>query len=244
MRSPGDRLTMRVRSRPKRALCFSFAFLAVCLLLANADRQGHAFLGMFGNKASTAPDTEYPRIRSKKDSNKNGVNDTDDLILGAREEAKRHPVYRSAYYRGGYPPDTEGVCTDVIWRAFQYAGYDLKGMVDADIRASRSAYPRAAKPDPNRDFRRVPNLKTFFARHGISLPTLAIPGDQTNLAGWQPGDIVTFTNPDHIAILSDIRNADGIPFLLHNDGPVASEADSFMFWYGRGITGHYRFPHE
>ena len=90
----------------------------------------------------------------------------------------------------------------------------------------------------------MPNLKIFFSRRAISLPTRIIPGAQANLAGWQPGDIVTFTNPDHIAILSDIRNADGIPFLPHNGGPVASEADSFMFWYGRGVTGHYRYPRE
>ena len=32
------------------------------------------------------------------------------------------------------PPDTEGVCTDVIWRAFKNAGYSLKDMVDEDIK--------------------------------------------------------------------------------------------------------------
>ena len=233
---------MRARSGQRHIARIIVPLLVVCLALPFAGKPGRAFFGIFENKAALEQD--FPRIRSKRDANKNSLSDTDDFILGAREEAQRRPFYRSAYYKGGYPPDHEGVCTDVIWRAFRHAGYDLKSMVDADIRANRSAYPRAAKPDPNIDFRRVPNLKTFFARHGLTLPTRIIPGDRDNLAGWQPGDIVTFTNPDHIAILSDKRNAEGIPLLLHNDGPVASEADSFMFWYGRGITGHYRFPHE
>ena len=235
---------MRARSGQGHIARIVIPLLAVCLALPCAGKPGRAFLGIFGNSGTASPEYDFPRIRSKRDANKNGISDTDDFILGAREETQRRPFYRSAYYRGGYPPDHEGVCTDVIWRAFRHAGYDLKSMVDADIRANRSAYPRAAKPDPNIDFRRVPNLKTFFARHGLILPTRIIPGDRDNLSGWQPGDIVTFTNPDHIAILSDRRNADGIPLLLHNDVPVASESDAFMLWYDRGITGHYRFPRD
>lgn len=160
------------------------------------------------------------------------------LILGAREEVGRRPLYRSAYYAGGYPPASEGVCTDLVWRAFTYAGYDLKKAMDADIRKNRKAYPRAAKPDPNIDFRRVPNQTAFFRRHAETLTTKI---DPPNLASWQPGDIVVFTGPDHIAILSDKRNADGFPLLLHNQGPFATEGDAFMIWYRLGIVAHFRF---
>ncbi len=183
-----------------------------------------------------------PRVRSAVI--KNGVSVTDGLVLGGRAEVERAPLYRSDYYRGGYPPETEGVCTDLIWRAFRDAGYDLKGMVDADIRENPKAYPRVDKPDPNIDFRRVPNLRVFFQRHGRSLTLVIAPGKSENLAQWQPGDIVTFKGPNHIAILSDKRNADGVPYLLHNDGPWASEGDDFMKWYARGITGHFRYPAE
>ncbi len=203
-------------------------------------------LALFGGMAAPAlAESQWeglPRVLSSVDKNKNGVSDTIDLINGARAEARRQPVYRSAYFKGGFPPDNQGVCTDVLWRAFKVAGYDLKALVDADIRAVPQQYPRAKNPDPNIDFRRVPNLKTFFQRHGTSLTTKILPQDRENLALWQAGDIVTFTNPDHIAILSDQRNEEGIPLLLHNDGPVASESDHFMYWYGRGITGHFRFP--
>ena len=186
---------------------------------------------------------KIPRVISTCDQNKNGISDTNDIISGAKMEVERSPFYKSAYYVGGYPPATEGVCTDVVWRAFKEAGYDFKKMIDADIAANVKAYPRVnGKPDPHIDFRRVPNQKRFFERHGLTLTKEIIPGDEANLALWQPGDLVTFTNPDHIAILSTKRNADGLPYLLHNDGPVATEADRFMFWYEKGITGHFRYP--
>lgn len=192
---------------------------------------------------SVTKSLKIPRLVSALDTNGNGVNDTDDLITGARLEAKRRPIYKSAYYVGGHPPETEGVCTDVIWRAFSHAGYDLKKMIDADIKANVSAYPRTSgKPDPHIDFRRVPNQRVFFKRHGLSLDTTIDPDDPDSLVLWQPGDIVTFQGPDHIAILSSKRNKRGIPYLLHNDGPWASEGDDFMRWYERGCTGHFRYP--
>lgn len=202
-----------------------------------------ALLLLLYSGVSVQAEWDIPRVISKSDANQNGVSDTDDIIEGARQEAKRRPIYKSAYYVGGFPPETEGVCTDVIWRAFQYAGYDLKALIDADIKANTKAYPRTAgKPDRHIDFRRVPNQLVFFKRHAQVLTTELIPGDRENMAQWQPGDIVTFKGPDHIAILSTIRNSEGLPYLIHNDGPWASEGDDFPFWAERGITGHFRFP--
>lgn len=156
---------------------------------------------------------------------------------------KRAPRYRSEYYAGGYPPVHEGVCTDVIWRAFRDAGYDLKVMVDADIRAHLPAYWRVeGSPDANIDFRRVPNLDVFLKRYAQILTTEIIPGDVENLAQWQPGDIVVWDRPiEHIGIISDRRRKDGVPYVLHNAGPVASEADILQVWRSK-LIGHYRFP--
>ena len=223
------------------SLRISFALIVSLLLFVFAN--GSAGLaGLLNQAATSEEDWDIPRSVSQRDTNQNGVNDTDDLIAGGRAEAERAPVYRSAYYSGGFPPDNEGVCTDLVWRAFKDTGYDLRALLDEDIKNNRSAYPGVVSRDSNIDFRRVPNLIVFFKRHGLTLGTEIIPNDTENLALWQPGDLVTFTNPNHIAILSDKRNAEGIPLLLHNDGPTASESDRFMFWYGRGITGHFRFP--
>ncbi len=166
---------------------------------------------------------------------------TEKLIEGARQEIGRAPLYRSAYYKGGYPPDQEGVCTDLIWRAFKHAGYDLKALIDADIRKFPKAYPRVRKADPNIDFRRVPNQTAFFKRHAQSLDTTIKPGNAENLKSWRPGDIVVFAGPDHIAILSDKTNSEGVPLLLHNQGPWATEGDDFIAWAKGGIVAHFRF---
>ena len=166
----------------------------------------------------------------------------EELLAGARAEVNRAPLYESGYYRGGYPPANVGVCTDLVWRAFRSAGVELKDFMDADIKASPAAYPRVgARPDPNIDFRRVPNQSAFFRRHASVLGAAFKPGEAADMAHWQPGDIVVFKGPDHIAIISDKKNRRGVPLLLHNDGPWASEADDFGKWAERGIVAHYRW---
>lgn len=185
----------------------------------------------------TAEDFGIQTIYSKIDYNGNGIDDYTDIMLGARIDAENRPKYKSAYYAGGYPPDNEGVCTDVIWRAFKNAGYSLKDMIDEDIKENLDKYPRVnGKPDPNIDFRRVPNLKVFFDRNAKSL-TL----DLSKIEEWQPGDIVTF-GTSHIGIISDKRNKNGIPYLIHNSGQRNREENA-LEWCNTvdPISGHYRF---
>ena len=189
------------------------------------------------------PSVHVPQLSCPIDKDNDGVDDLTEFVLGAKGEVKRKPIYRSVYYKGGYPPETEGVCTDVVWRAMRDAGYDLKALVDKDIRENLSQYPRVnGKPDPNIDFRRVPNLIVFLRRNGTELTKEIKPGDVENLYLWQPGDIVTFDHPhEHIAIISDKRRSDGVPYILHNSGPTPSETDQLQSWPSP-ITGHFRFP--
>jgi len=184
-------------------------------------------------KYYTAEDFGIAKAKSQYDHNKNGVDDYTDILLGARADAEKRPVYRSDYYQGGYPPDSEGVCTDVAWRAFKNAGYSLKDMVDKDIANNMAEYPRVnGNPDPNIDFRRVPNLKVYFERHALSL-TL----DPSKIDQWQPGDIVTY-GENHIAVVSDRRNKDGRPYIIHNLGQYNREEDALT---SKVISGHFRF---
>lgn len=181
------------------------------------------------------------KVYVNSDKDNDGKLDLEDIVEGARLDAKNKPTYKSAYYQGGYPPSTEGVCTDVVWRAFKNAGYNLKDMVDKDIENNLKAYPRVEeKPDPNIDFRRVPNLHVFFTRHAESLTLELKPGDAINLSKWQGGDIITFDNPQHIAIVSDKRRKDGVPFIIHNSSPYTAEADVLDYWYPK-IIGHFRY---
>lgn len=189
------------------------------------------------NKVSYfAEDFGITVLISKNDQDNDGIDDYTDILQGAKIEAENKSKYKSAYYLGGYPPEDEGVCTDVIWRALKNAGYLLKDLVDEDIKENIQEYPRVqGKPDPNIDFRRVPNLKKYFERNQITLTT-----ELSKIEEWQPGDIVVFEEK-HIGIISDKRNKKGIPYLIHNAGQPVREEDALESYNNyQKITGHYR----
>lgn len=190
-----------------------------------------------------SPSVNIERRIAGHDQDMDEIDDLADIVKGARTEVERSPRYVSTYYSGGYPPVSEGVCTDVIWRAFREAGYDLKGMVDKDIASNPAAYPRVeGAPDPNIDFRRVPNLVSFFKRHASILSIKVVPNNIGNLSLWQGGDIVVYGAPLwHIGIVSDKRRDDGVPLLIHNGGPYAAENDMLLDWPSP-IIYHFRFP--
>lgn len=199
------------------------------------------------NQITLGPRVRIPELVINHDEDNDGIKDLQDIVDGAREELASRPRYRSVYYAGGYPPASEGVCTDVIWRAFKHAGYDLKDMVDSDIANNTFLYPRVlvdGRPDPNIDFRRVQNLDVFFSRFGEALTTEIMVDDIENLAQWQGGDIVVFSKPlNHIGIVSDKRRRDGVPLVIHNGGPFPREQD-ILLGDNAVIAGHYRFPKE
>lgn len=188
-----------------------------------------------------APDegatARYPLMPSPVDFDGDGIDDYTDILDGARAEAMAAPVYDAGYYEGGYPPDDRGACTDTVWRAFATAGYDLKGMVDADIARDPTAYARvASSPDPNIDFRRVGVLQVFFSRYAVELGC-----DTADAASWQAGDIVVFGDAEHIGIVSDRRDARGVPFIIHNMGQPFREEDYLAYPWAMHPTAHYRF---
>ncbi len=224
------------RTKPKRrlflaGLAVALAVVSIALLLALE------YFRILPHKYYTAADFGIETVKSTVDFNENGVDDYTDILLGARKDAENKPRYDGAYVAGGYPPDDVGVCTDVVWRAFKNAGYCLKDMVDNDIKADIDSYPRVlaqGKRDSNIDFRRVPNLKVFFSKYAQSL-TL----DPTDIASWQPGDIVIYEQ-QHVAIVSDRRNAKGVPYIIHNGGQPVREEDALVL-PNLEISGHYRF---
>ncbi|MDD2510820.1 MAG: DUF1287 domain-containing protein [Syntrophomonas sp.] len=185
---------------------------------------------------------EVPLAISSQDNNQNGIADALDIVDGARQEVKRGTQYDSSYYSKGYPPEGKGACTDVIWRALQTAGYDLRALVDDDIKKAPAAYGTTGKnPDSAIDYRRVRNLQVFFQRHAEELTTKVKPRDIENLVNWQPGDIVVFAPPlEHIGVISDRRRRDGVPLVIHNGGPRAREADALTNWPTK-IIYHFRF---
>lgn len=183
------------------------------------------------------------RNYSKDDKNCNGISDAIDLVNGARKEVTNKTKYKSEYYKGGYPPKNEGVCTDVIWRAFFSIDVNLKDLIDEDIQNNTDLYARVEnKPDPNIDFRRVPNQLTYFQRYAENLTTELDINDEENMKQWQPGDIVITLEPyEHVAMISDKKDPSGIPYIIHNAYNKASEN---IFDYNNvKIKGHFRWKY-
>lgn len=139
----------------------------------------------------------------------------------------------------GDVPLTQGVCTDLVIRAYRVVDVDLQQLVHEDMQANFSDYPKIwglSSTDANIDHRRVPNLQTFFERHGKELK---ITRDEND---YKEGELVTWMLPGnlpHIGIVSNqlVKNT-GRPKIIHNIGRGPIE-DDILFNYE--ITGHYRF---
>ena len=163
------------------------------------------------------------------------------LLQSAYAQVGKTVSYDSAYtgiaFPGGDVPLEQGVCTDVIVRAYRGIGVDLQFLVNHDMHAAFSAYPklwRLSRPDANIDHRRVQNLEVFFKRHGKALPVSKEARD------YKPGDIVTWRLPDgrpHIGLVSD-RQSNGTPLIVHNIG-AGAEVEDTLFAFT--ISGHYRY---
>ena len=146
--------------------------------------------------------------------------------------------YRRIPYPGGDVPETIGVCTDVVIRAYRRVGVDLQVKVHEDMKRAFTSYPQLwglPGPDPNIDHRRVPNLQAFFRRAGAGLPVSRDPG------AYRAGDLVTWMLPGnlpHIGLVTSDRSATGTPLIVHNIGR-GPEVEDILFTYQ--ITGHYRY---
>ncbi len=167
----------------------------------------------------------------------------DRLVEAAIERTTRRVIYDGSYrgidYPGGDVPDSIGVCTDLIIRAYRAIGVDLQKDVHEDMTVAFDLYPTIwglSRPDKNIDHRRVPNLQTFFRRSGELLRVTDEANDYTT------GDLVTWVLPGnlpHIGIVTHERSRDGERSLIvHNIGR-GPEIEDVLFDYP--ITGHYRY---
>lgn len=164
------------------------------------------------------------------------------LISAAERQVGVTVIYDPAYVRLAYPggdvPRERGVCTDVVVRAYRDGlGLDLQKLVHEDMKRAFSAYPRTwglARPDPNIDHRRVPNLEAFFRRKGAAL-AFAGPAD------FRPGDLVTQRLPGnlpHIGVVTHRRARSGRLLVAHNVGAGTRVEDVLAEW---PLHGRFRF---
>lgn len=168
-----------------------------------------------------------------------------DQLSDAALELTKHkvmydPAYRMISYPNGDVPADRGVCTDVIIRAYRSLNIDLQKEVHEDMIANFEKYPKIwglTHTDKNIDHRRVPNLMTFFTRHGKVIQITSNPKD------YSPGDIVCWNlggSVTHIGIVVSKKSPDGKRNLIvHNIGG-GQVIEDCLFIYK--IIGHYRYP--
>lgn len=173
------------------------------------------------------------------------LNFEQDIVAAAHDRTKHTVRYDGSYVAIKYPwgdvsKDT-GVCTDVVIRSYRELGTDLQQLVHEDMRQNFSKYPSKRiwglnRTDKNIDHRRVPNLQTFFKRHGQALPVTL------NSKDYKQGDIVTWMLPGnlpHIGIVTDkVSPSSGHHMIVHNIGR-GPELQDMLFNYK--ITGHYKY---
>ncbi len=177
-------------------------------------------------------DFNIETYKSNIDFDNDGIDDQTDVLAGVKNYVARNPKYKSKYYETGYPNDEYGVCTDVVAFGLNNAGYDLMTLVNEDIKNNIDSY-NIEVIDKNIDFRRVKNLRVYFERNAISLTT-----DVNKIEEWQGGDIVIFQN--HIGVISDIRNKNGVPFVIHHANPFQKYYEEDILETRNDIVGHYR----
>lgn len=212
----------------KKGITILIIILLACFFLLYILYQ----LNYIPHKKYTNEDFHIETYYSKIDKDQDGIDDQTDILNSVRSYIEGKPKYKSQYYATGYPNDGYGVCTDVVAFGLLGAGYDLRELVDEDIRLNKEAY-KIDVIDKNIDFRRVRNLKIYFDRHALSL-TL----DIYDIASWQGGDIVVFK--DHIGIVSDKRNKKGINFIIHHANPYQRYYEEDILEHKKDIIGHYR----
>lgn len=165
------------------------------------------------------------------------------LSAAAIELTDQEVIYDPSYYSIAYPngdvPSDRGVCTDVVIRAYRKLGVDLQKEVHEDMKSNFELYPKIwglKSTDKNIDHRRVPNLMTFFKRHG---QIKSMSQDETD---YLPGDIVCWNlggSTTHIGIVVDRKLSNSSRYMVvHNIGG-GQVLEDCLFDYR--IIGHYTY---
>lgn len=189
-------------------------------------------INIIPHKKYSNDDFNIITYRSQLDKDNDGIDDQTDILNNTRKYIKSNPRYKSKYYANGYPDDEYGVCTDVVGYGLKNAGYDLMNLVNEHIKENQELYDIEVI-DKNIDFRRVKNLNIYFKNTAISLTT-----DINKIKEWQGGDIIVFEK--HIGIVSDKRNKDGIPFIIHHANPFQLHYEEDILNKREDIVAHYR----
>jgi hypothetical protein len=153
---------------------------------------------------------QIPNLHVGFDANKNNIDDSTDIVEGAKQYTSKNPTHEAfKEYESGFPTGKVGSNADPIAYAFTYAGYNMQNLVYQDIQKNPEAYSPNTPHSKNGAFRSVENLYTYFSRYAD-----AHDNDYYNIKDWQTGDVVFFEK-NHAAIVADRVNNNGVRFVIH-----------------------------
>ena len=185
----------------------------------------------------TSSEKNVPTIHVMSDADDDEKDDLPDILDSARSytESKK-PSYEEEFYAGGWPNGNKGMAVDVVNYGLLGAGYNMRDLIWKDYKLNPHAYKKANMESKDKAFRIADNLKTYMDRHFTKLTT-----DKYEIKEWQGGDIVTFKS-GHIAVVSDVRNGNGVAWLVHHYMRMQGgyEQDVFEYDDWGPVTGHYR----
>ena len=178
-----------------------------------------------------------PNLRVGYDANKNRIDDSVDIVEGAKEFVAKNPKHEIfTEYSSGFPNKNVGSNGDPVAYAFRYAGYDLQKLINDDIQKNPEAYDSSRPQSENAAFRDVKNLEVYFSRYADKHDN-----DYYNLNDWQTGDVVFFEK-NHCAVVADRVNDNGVRFIIHlfweHQAGYFQDILETNAW-GK-VTGHYR----
>lgn len=173
------------------------------------------------------------------------------LAAFAMQSAEADIAYNGAYQRLSYPfgdvPAGQGVCTDVVIRAYRGLDVDLQKRIHEDMVGNFSAYPSRrvwglTRPDRNIDHRRVLNIVAFFERQEAALPISRVAAD------YLPGDVVYWEVPKygggltpHLGMVTAVKTAQAEPMVVHHLSGKPTLEKALFAW---PIKGHFRYQVE
>lgn len=163
------------------------------------------------------------------------------LADGALAQTKQDVTYDGTYYQIKYPggdvPDSIGVCTDVVIRAYRKVGYDLQKLIHEDMKTAHAEYNKrrvSKKLDTNIDHRRTPNMQTFFTRKKAVLPITE------NEEDYQPGDVVFWDiAAGHVGVVVNVKVPGTKRYYIVHNICCGNQMEDFLF--SATIVGHYRW---
>jgi uncharacterized protein YijF (DUF1287 family) len=204
------------------------------------------FVGLSVAGCGKKPSPGHPPANSAKTPVPPDINAL--VLLGAKEQLKKPARYLNVRHHLAYPGGDvlagEGVCTDVVVRAYRRAGLDLQELIHQDRLSHPNVYPQrqaGEQPDPDTDHRRDQNQFVFFNRFARSLP---LGTEGLDLKKWRGGDVVVYSRGErdwHVAIVSDKHDQNGIPYLIDNHPNPGYVSEKHSLNDYQDTIGHFRW---